>query len=37
MMAEYGAIGGIKNGRGNRSSGRKLFKYHFVHHKCHMT
>jgi hypothetical protein len=31
------AIGGIKIGRGNRSTRRNLPQRHFVHHKSHMT
>jgi hypothetical protein len=34
---DCGAIGGMKIGRGNRSTRRKLPQRHFVHHKSHMT
>jgi hypothetical protein len=30
-------IGGMKIGRGNRSTRRKPAQSHFVHHKSHMT
>jgi hypothetical protein len=30
-------IGGMKIGRGNRSTRRNLSQRHFVHHKSHMT
>jgi hypothetical protein len=32
-----GEIGGMKIGRGNRSTRRKPVQCHFVHHKSHMT
>jgi hypothetical protein len=32
-----GAIGGMRIGRGNRSTRRKPAQCHFVHHKSHMT
>jgi hypothetical protein len=34
---ECGAVGGMKIGRGNGSTQRKLPECHFVHHKSHMT
>jgi hypothetical protein len=34
---DCGAIGGMKIGRGNRSTGRNPPQRHFVHHKSHMT
>jgi hypothetical protein len=34
---DCGAIGGMKIGRGNRSTGRKPVPVPFVHHKSHMT
>jgi hypothetical protein len=34
---DYGAVGGIRIGRGNRSTRIKLAQCHFVHHKSHMT
>jgi hypothetical protein len=34
---DYGATGGMKIGRGNRSTRKKTPKRHFVHHKSHMT
>jgi hypothetical protein len=34
---DYGAIGGMKIGRGNRSTRENLPQRHFVHHKSHMT
>jgi hypothetical protein len=30
-------VGGMKIGRGNRSTGENLSYFHFVHHKSHMT
>jgi hypothetical protein len=32
-----GEIGGMKIGRGNRSTRRKPAQRHFVHHKYHLT
>jgi hypothetical protein len=32
-----GEFGGMKIGRGNRSTRRKLAQRHFVHHKTHLT
>jgi hypothetical protein len=32
-----GEIGGMKIGRGNRSTRRKPAPAHFVHHRCHLT
>jgi hypothetical protein len=34
---ECGAVGGMRTGRGNRSTRRNLPQCHFVHHKHHMT
>jgi hypothetical protein len=34
---DCGEIGGMKIGRGNRSTRRNLLQRHFVHHKSHMT
>jgi hypothetical protein len=34
---DCGAIGGMKIGRGNRSTWRKPAQFHFVHYKSHMT
>jgi hypothetical protein len=34
---DCGAIGGMKIGRGNRSTRRKPAQRHFVHHKSHIT
>jgi hypothetical protein len=34
---DCGAIGGMKIGRGNRSTRRNLPEHHFVHHKSHLT
>jgi hypothetical protein len=34
---DSGAVGGMRNGRGNRSARRKPAKFHFVHHKSNMT
>jgi hypothetical protein len=34
---DYGEIGGIKIGRGSRSTPRKPAQRHFVHHKSNMT
>jgi hypothetical protein len=34
---EYGAVGGMRICRRNRSTGRKLPQCHLVHHKPHMT
>jgi hypothetical protein len=34
---DCGAIGEMKIGRGNQSTGRNLPQRHFVHHKFHMT
>jgi hypothetical protein len=34
---DYGAIGEMIIGRGNRSNGENLRQRHFVHHKSHMT
>jgi hypothetical protein len=33
MINEYGAINGMRIGRGKRSVRRKLPKYHYVHHR----
>jgi hypothetical protein len=32
-----GAFGGMRIGRGNRSTGENLTQCHFVYHKSHMT
>jgi hypothetical protein len=34
---DYGAVGGMRIGRGNQSNRRKPTQCHFVHHKSHMT
>jgi hypothetical protein len=34
---EHGAIGGMRNGKGNRSTRTKPVPVHFVHQKSHMT
>jgi hypothetical protein len=34
---EWGAVGGMRIGRGKQSSRRKPAKCHFLHHKSHMT
>jgi hypothetical protein len=34
---DCGAIGGMKIGRGNRSTRENLPQSHFVHHKSHLT
>jgi hypothetical protein len=35
--SDCGAVGGMKIGRGNRSTRKNLPQCHFVHHKFHMT
>jgi hypothetical protein len=34
---EYGAVGGVRIGRGNRSTQRNLPQCYFVHHTSYMT
>jgi hypothetical protein len=34
---DCGAVGRMRIGGGNRSTGENLPQYHFVHHKSHMT
>jgi hypothetical protein len=34
---ECGAVGGMRVGRGNGSTGENLPQYHFVQHISHMT
>jgi hypothetical protein len=34
---DCGAIGGMRIGKGNLRTGRKLPQCHFVHNKSHMT
>jgi hypothetical protein len=34
---DYGAVGGMRIGRGTEVLGENLHQCHFVHHKSHMT
>jgi hypothetical protein len=34
---EFGTVSGMRIGRKNLNTLRKLAKFHFVHHKFHMT
>jgi hypothetical protein len=34
---DYGAVGGMRIGRGTEVHGEHLPQCHFVHHKFHMT
>jgi hypothetical protein len=34
---DYGAVGGMRIGRGTEVFGENLPQCHFVHHKSHMT
>jgi hypothetical protein len=36
MINEYGAVGVMRNGRGNRSFHENLLQCHFVNNKFHM-
>jgi hypothetical protein len=37
MMDEYGAVDGMRIGRGTEVVGENLPQCHFAHHKSHMT
>jgi hypothetical protein len=37
LKSEYGAVGLIRTGRGNRLLGENLLQRHFVHHESHMA
>jgi hypothetical protein len=37
LIHECEAVGGIRIGKGNRSTGGKPFQYYIVQHKSHMT
>jgi hypothetical protein len=37
MTNDYGAVGGMKSGRGNRVLGENLTQCHSVHRKSHVT
>jgi hypothetical protein len=37
MINAYGAVGGMKTGRGNKVCGENQPQYDIVHHKSHMT
>jgi hypothetical protein len=37
LKIEYGAVGLIRTGKGNRLLGENLLQRHFIHHESHMA